>query len=154
MSQADMAARLQVSPRSLQKYEAGEREIPFTLMQRLYDFIGTNPTWIVLGLGSSSFGDEPPTPNNEPYPSDVINIAIEKAGSLKALSKALSWPHSNILRCKRDGTISPYRAGQLAQYVGDDIVPAVISALLHGSWSDHERSFWASVKTALQRLPS
>jgi transcriptional regulator with XRE-family HTH domain len=79
LSQADMAARLQVSPRSLQKYEAGEREIPFLLMLRLFHLAGTNPAWIVLGPEHAS-------PDGETY-----GRAVAVGRELYLLWERLLW---------------------------------------------------------------
>lgn len=58
-SQAELAARLDVSVRSLQKYEAGEREIPFMVIVRMFHLTGTSPTWLTLGPEFATAAGEP-----------------------------------------------------------------------------------------------
>ena len=72
----------------------------------------------------------------------LIDDAIEQAGSLNELSRALDWPHSNILRCRREQTLSPYRAAQIAHFGGAPPVLGVMLALREGSKTSKERAFW------------
>jgi hypothetical protein len=75
----------------------------------------------------------------------LINEATRKAGSLRALARALDWTYGSIQNVKAGEKISPYRAAQLAEYVfGDDtyVQWAVIGALLQMAKSHGEADFW------------
>lgn len=73
---------------------------------------------------------------------ELIDEAVHQAGSLVDLARALSWPHSNILRSRREKSLSPYRAAQLAEFVGYNPRLGAMMALREGAKTDAERSYW------------
>ncbi len=76
--------------------------------------------------------------------SELIDEATKKAGSLQALADALSWAHSSILRSRRENVVSPYRAAQLFEFVGEPPMLGVMMALECASKTPAEKDFWKS----------
>lgn len=74
--------------------------------------------------------------------STIIDQASEKAGGVRALARALDWNPGSIMKAKAGEKISPYRAAQLADFLGVDPEAAVVAALIDTSKSDAETAFW------------
>lgn len=71
-----------------------------------------------------------------------LETAIELAGSVRALGRALNWSYSNLLRVRAGEKICPFRAGQVARFLGQPAVTGIALALMNASKSDAERAFW------------
>lgn len=51
LTQNAFAESLGLSPRAYANYERGEREIPATVVRKLYEIHGTDPVWLLTGPG-------------------------------------------------------------------------------------------------------
>lgn len=72
----------------------------------------------------------------------VIDRAVIKVGTLSELARVLKWDKGTISGIKKSGKLSPYRAAQLAELLGTDVVAAYLEAHIELSLTDHERAFW------------
>lgn len=72
----------------------------------------------------------------------LIEKAIIKVGTLSELARVLRWDKSNINSVRKTGKVSPYRAAQVAELLGTDVVAAYLEAHVELSLTDHEREFW------------
>lgn len=76
---------------------------------------------------------------------DLIEQAIAKAGGVRPLARELpSWDAASIVKARNDSKLSPFRAAQLANYLGEDEAAAMFFALLDTAKSDDESRFWSS----------
>jgi plasmid maintenance system antidote protein VapI len=73
---------------------------------------------------------------------EVIEKASIKVGGLSELARILRWNKGTIAQIKKAGKLSPYRAGQLAEVLGTDVVAAYLEAHIELSLTDHEKDFW------------
>lgn len=76
---------------------------------------------------------------------EALEKAIIKVGSLSELARILKWGKGNIAKVKQKGgkvKVPPYRAAQIAEILGHDIVAAYLEALAEEAKTEHERAFW------------
>lgn len=77
------------------------------------------------------------------FPAWLIEDAINKAGGVRALARAIDgWDAASVVKARDNMVLSPYRAAQLALYVGVDAQKALMTALATGSKSAGEADFW------------
>lgn len=80
---------------------------------------------------------------------DLVERSIEKAGGVRALSRALDWDAASIVKARDDSKLSPYRAARLASFLDDDVMRAVLAALSDTSKSEAEASYWIDFPSVL-----
>lgn len=80
---------------------------------------------------------------------DLVERSIEKAGGVRALSRALDWDAASIVKARDDSKLSPYRAARLAHFLGDDVMQAVLAALADTSKSEAEARYWSDMPAAM-----
>jgi plasmid maintenance system antidote protein VapI len=75
-----------------------------------------------------------------------IDLAVQKAGSTRALAEALDWQQAQISRARTsDDAVSPYRASRLGEYIGLEPRLGMALALLIGARTENERTHWLAV---------
>lgn len=79
------------------------------------------------------------------YFAQMIDLAIEKAGGVRALGAALGWAHTGILRVRAGERISPYRAARLSEYLGNPPQLGIAVALEEQSKTEAEREYWRAL---------
>lgn len=85
----------------------------------------------------------------------TIERAIEKAGGLRALGRLLDWNSGSLMRVLGGEKISPYRAGQVADYLElgrSERDQAILEALHAMSKTDAEGAYWRAVQDQAQIL--
>ncbi len=81
----------------------------------------------------------------------ALDRAVEKAGGVRALCRDLDWHHGSVMRIKAGERLSPYRAAQIAAYLGESPLCLLLEALTDGSKSTAEAKYWASFPAELAR---
>lgn len=76
----------------------------------------------------------------------LLDRCIALAGGLRVLSRRLDWPLGGLRETTTgERSISAYRAGQLAQFAGEDCIAAVCSAQAAQARSVDEQVWWQSL---------
>jgi hypothetical protein len=73
-----------------------------------------------------------------------LEKAIAKSGGVRALGRELNWNVGSMARVKAGEKMSPYRAVQLAGFVGDAPLKSLVLALSEGAKSPEEAIYWLS----------
>lgn len=78
---------------------------------------------------------------------DLLERGIAKVDGVRALERRLGWSAGGISQSRADGRhVSPFRAGQLADLVGEDPLEAVLKASQVQSRTDEEVAFWEDLR--------
>lgn len=76
---------------------------------------------------------------------EALEKAIIKVGNLSEVARLLKWDKGSIAKIKKKGStknVPPYRAAQVAELLGHDVVAAYLEALAEEAKTEHEREFW------------
>lgn len=73
---------------------------------------------------------------------NLVERAIEKAGGVRPLSRAMEWDAASVVKARDDAKLSPYRAARLATFLDEDAARAIFAALADISKSEAESDFW------------
>lgn len=79
----------------------------------------------------------------------TLEVAVERAGGIRALGRTLGWDPSAIVRILGGEKISAYRAGQVADYLElgrSERDKAILEALRAMSKTDAETVYWATLQ--------
>lgn len=72
----------------------------------------------------------------------LIEKAIKKHGSIRALATALELDRANLSRAISAKKLAPQVAHAIAKDLGEDPQLALLEALAHSSRSQREREYW------------
>lgn len=71
-TQVEMARDLEVSPRTYQNYERGEREIAATVLRTIYRTFHIDPVWVLDG------DQTPPVFRDDAKDADLLHVILEE----------------------------------------------------------------------------
>lgn len=96
---------------------------------------GVNQTQVKLGVNPHFGGDA--------MHSELIEKAIKKYGSVRAVATALEVNRGNLSKAISAQKLSPQVAHVMACDLGEDEQIALYEALKYSARSDRERQYWA-----------
>ena len=74
----------------------------------------------------------------------LIEKALKKYGSVRAIATALEIDQSNLNKSVRAQKLSPQIAHALAKDLGEDEILALVEGMKYAARSDRERKYWAA----------